>query len=82
MKQIYHTPGYYPVEERIALIKRHMDEGLSFYQIAPLFGSCEQTIKYHHDRYIKPAPRFFKPYKKPTDVYKEYLVELHKAGLL
>lgn len=80
MRGKYFLPSDYPIAQRIRIIAGHLDEGMSFHDIAVLFDVQEPTIRYHWDRYHLKSKK--RPYKKPRDVYKEYLVELHKAGLL
>lgn len=85
----YYLPLYYSVDERISLIRKHIEEGLDFDQIGELFNVQGATIKYHWNRYFlrtthqkpkqKPKQR---PKQRPRDVYREYLVELSKAGLI
>jgi len=81
---MYRYPQYYEQEERMAIINKHLAEGMDFWQIGNLFsGVGGSAIKYHYNRYhlkryhLKKGPRV-----KQRDVYKDYLTELHKAGLL
>lgn len=48
---MYLLPQNYEISERISLIKKHLDQGMSFYDIAQLFGVTEGAIKYHWERY-------------------------------
>lgn len=77
------APQFYPVEQRIYLIKKFMDEGFNFYEIGNIFGGVgAQTINYHWRRYGLGEKIKKKNLKKQKDVYKEYITELSKAGLI
>lgn len=49
--KIYREPQFYSVEDRMKLIKMHVEEGLEFYEIGWLFGVSDSAIKYHWNRY-------------------------------
>ncbi|TET54527.1 MAG: hypothetical protein E3J54_01920 [Actinobacteria bacterium] len=48
---MYLLPQDYEKEERMALIKKHLDEGLTFEEVGKLFRVTGDTIKYHWKRY-------------------------------
>jgi transposase len=86
MGQIYDFPQNQDRSAFIDFVKNKLDGGMSFYEISNLFGVSEQAIKYHWHRYHLKTGRFskkspVKPRKRPADVYRDYLVELAKAGI-
>jgi hypothetical protein len=80
----YRMPQYYSVEDRISIIEKHLKEGMSFHEIGMMFaGVMAITIEYHWKRYkLKIAPKKKICFEKQKDVYKEYITELSKAGLI
>lgn len=76
---MYNYPQFHEKDERIAIINKHLSEGMDFDAIGKMFsGVGGSAIRYHYNRYhLKKRPR-----EKQRDVYRDYLIELHKAGLL
>ena len=49
--KIYEFPSQIPVKRRIAIIEKHLDEGMSFREIGRLFGVSGEAIRYHWKRF-------------------------------
>lgn len=49
---IYDIPQLYPLKERIEIIRKELNAGNSFLEIAEKFGVVEDAIKYYYKRYI------------------------------
>ena len=91
LKQLSYKPlQFYSVEDRLKIIRKHIQEGMGFDEIGNLFGVGGAAIRYHYKRYFLKDPLVKKPHapalrSKPAprpDPYTEYLKELGRAGLL